>query len=138
MARTEYQTLPAPFACHPTRPAYCSPVKILFIGDIVGGPGRKAVATMVPILRQRHSIDVVIANGENSAGGSGITLKTAQEIFSGGVDVITTGDHLWDQKEVTSLMAEETRFLRPFNYPAGTPGNGSGIFRLDRLPAIGV
>jgi metallophosphoesterase (TIGR00282 family) len=113
-------------------------VKVLFIGDIVGEPGRRAVNVLVPILRKRHALDVVIANGENSAGGSGITPKTAQEIFSAGVDVITSGDHLWDQKEVTLLMAEETRFLRPFNYPAGTPGNGSGIFRLEGLPALGV
>ena len=113
-------------------------MKILFIGDIVGEPGRKAVKALVPGLRARHSIDVVIANGENSAGGSGITPKTAEEIFSAGVDVITSGDHLWDQKEVTVLLAEEPRFLRPLNYPAGTIGHGSGVFRLDGLPPFGV
>jgi metallophosphoesterase (TIGR00282 family) len=113
-------------------------VKILFIGDIVGEPGRKAVGQLVPILRQRHSLDVVIANGENSAGGSGITCKTAEEIFAGGVDVITTGDHLWDQKEVTTLLANEPRFLRPMNYPAGTAGQGSALFRLGALPPFAV
>jgi metallophosphoesterase (TIGR00282 family) len=105
-------------------------VKLLFIGDIVGQPGRRAVAELLPKLRQQHALDFVIANGENSAGGSGITPKIAGEIFSAGVDVITTGDHLWDQKEVMELLQNEKRFLRPLNYPAGTPGQGSAIFEL--------
>jgi hypothetical protein len=105
-------------------------VKLLFIGDIVGQPGRRAVAELLPKLREQHSLDFVIANGENSAGGSGITPKTAGEIFSAGVDVITSGDHLWDQKEVMELLANEKRFLRPLNYPAGTPGQGSAIFQI--------
>ena len=113
-------------------------VKILFIGDIVGEPGRRAVRGLLPGIKSRYAVDFVIANGENSAGGSGITPKTAQEIFEAGVNVITSGDHLWDQKEVTSLMAEEPRFLRPFNYPSGTIGRGSGIFRQDGLPPIAV
>jgi metallophosphoesterase (TIGR00282 family) len=113
-------------------------VKVLFIGDIVGEPGRKAVKAVAPVLRERHGIDVIIANGENSAGGSGITPKTAEDIFSAGVNVITSGDHLWDQKEVTLLMAEEPRFLRPLNYPPGTIGNGSGVFRLPGLAPVGV
>jgi calcineurin-like phosphoesterase len=105
-------------------------VKLLFIGDIVGQPGRRAVAELLPKLRQQHALDFVIANGENSAGGSGITPKTAAEIFAAGVDVITTGDHLWDQKEVMELLANEKRFLRPLNYPPGTPGQGSGVFEI--------
>jgi 2',3'-cyclic-nucleotide 2'-phosphodiesterase len=105
-------------------------VRILFIGDIVGEPGRKAVKTLLPKLREQHALDFVVANGENSAGGSGITPKTAEEIFSAGVDVITSGDHLWDQKEVMSLLADEKRFLRPFNYPAEVPGRGSGVFEV--------
>ena len=105
-------------------------MKLLFIGDIVGQPGRRAVAELLPQLRQQHALDFVIANGENSAGGSGITPKTAEEIFSAGVDAITTGDHLWDQKEVMELLASERRFLRPLNYPPGTPGRGSGIFEV--------
>ena len=103
-------------------------MKLLFIGDIVGSPGRNAVKTLLPKLRDQHALDFVIANGENSAGGSGITPKTAGEIFSAGVDVITSGDHLWDQKEVMELLANESRFLRPLNYPAGTLGHGSGLF----------
>jgi len=105
-------------------------VKILFIGDIVGEPGRRVVKKLVPQLRQRFGLDLVIANGENSAGGSGITPKTAEEIFSAGVDIITSGDHLWDQKEVTVLLEDEKRFLRPLNYPPGTPGQGSAIFEI--------
>ena len=105
-------------------------MKILFIGDIVGQPGRYAVKTLLPKLRERHALDFVIANGENAAGGSGITPKVAEEIFSAGVEVITSGDHLWDQKEVMELLAKEKRFLRPVNYPPGTPGQGSGVFEI--------
>jgi metallophosphoesterase (TIGR00282 family) len=107
-------------------------VKLLFIGDVVGEPGRKAVKTLLPKLREEHRLDFVIANGENSAGGSGITPRTAQELFAAGVDVITSGDHLWDQKEVMELLHNEKRFLRPLNYPAGTPGQGSGIFEIPK------
>jgi metallophosphoesterase (TIGR00282 family) len=113
-------------------------VKILFIGDIVGEPGRRAVKQLVPMLRSRHGLHAVIANGENSAGGSGITVKTAEEIFSAGVDVITSGDHLWDQKEVTTLLENEPRFLRPLNYPEGTPGRGASLFTLDGKPVFAV
>jgi metallophosphoesterase (TIGR00282 family) len=112
-------------------------VKLLFIGDIVGQPGRRAVAELLPKLRQQHALDFVIANGENSAGGSGITPKTAGEIFSAGVDVITSGDHLWDQKEVIELLQNEKRFLRPLNYPPGTPGQGSATFEV-RSSEFGV
>ena len=111
-------------------------MKLLFIGDIVGQPGRRAVAELLPKLREQHALDFVIANGENSAGGSGITPKTAGEIFDAGVDVITSGDHLWDQKEVIELLTNEKRFLRPLNYPPGTPGHGSGIFEIRNSIAV--
>jgi 2',3'-cyclic-nucleotide 2'-phosphodiesterase len=113
-------------------------VKLLFIGDVVGQPGRRAVRELLPGLRQRHGVDVVVANGENAAGGSGITPKTAAELFAAGVDVMTSGDHLWDQKEVTELLAAEPRFVRPLNYPAGTPGQGSTIVRIGKLPPLAV
>jgi metallophosphoesterase (TIGR00282 family) len=112
-------------------------VKLLFIGDIVGQPGRRAVKELVPRLREAHGIHFVIANGENSAGGSGITPKTADEIFSAGVDVITSGDHLWDQKDVIDLLQNEKRFLRPLNYPPGTPGQGSGVFEVRGMSGEG-
>ncbi len=113
-------------------------MKLLFIADIVGQPGRRAVTELVPELRRRHAVDIVVANGENSAGGSGITTRTASEILEAGVDIITCGDHLWDQKEVMTLLETERRFVRPANYPAGTPGQGSVVVDLKGLPPIGV
>ena len=113
-------------------------MKLLFIADIVGQPGRRAVKELLPQLRQEHGVGVVVANGENAAGGSGITGKTAEEIFAAGVDIITCGDHLWDQKEVTELLAGEPRFVRPLNYPPGTPGQGSAIFAAPGLPPLAV
>ena len=111
---------------------------LLFIADIVGQPGRRAIKELVPKLRQKYRLDLVVANGENSAGGSGITPQTAEEIFSGGVDIITCGDHLWDQKDVIQLLEHEPRFVRPLNYPPGTPGQGSVLFKLDGLPPVGI
>jgi 2',3'-cyclic-nucleotide 2'-phosphodiesterase len=113
-------------------------VKILFVGDIVGEPGRRAVRQLIPKLRQRHKVTMVVANGENSAGGAGITVNTAMEIYDSGVDVITTGDHLWDQKEITSLLQNEPRFLRPLNYPSGTIGQGTLICQLENVSPVAV
>ena len=113
-------------------------MKLLFIGDIVGSPGRKALAELLPGLRAQHGLDVVVANGENSAGGNGITPDTAAEIYAAGVDVITCGDHLWDQKEVEILLDEDPRFVRPVNYPAGTPGQGSTVIERVGQPTVGV
>lgn len=113
-------------------------MKILFIGDVVGSPGRQAVAALVPKLREERGLHFVIANGENAAGGSGITPKTAVEIFASGVDVITSGDHLFDQKEVIELLDKEPRFVRPLNYPPATPGQGSTVVKLPGLPPVAV
>ena len=96
------------------------------------------MAQLVPRLRAQHHVHFVIANGENSAGGAGITPATANEIFNAGVDAITTGDHLWDQKEVMGLFDNEPRFLRPRNYPRGTPGHGSAVFERPGLPPLAV
>jgi len=120
------------------RQAFDVVIKILFIGDIVGEPGRRAVTVILPRLKESHGIHFVVANGENSAGGSGITTATAEAIFAAGVDVITSGDHLWDQKEVTHLLREESRFVRPANYPAGTLGQGFTVFSREGVPTIGV
>jgi 2',3'-cyclic-nucleotide 2'-phosphodiesterase len=111
---------------------------LLFIADIVGQPGRRAVRVLVPQLRLQQGLSLVVANGENSAGGSGITVATAEEIFEAGVDIITSGDHLWDQKEVMRLLESERRFVRPLNYPAGTPGQGSAIFQGPGLPPVAI
>lgn len=113
-------------------------VKLLFIGDIVGQPGRRAVRELVPKLRQQHRLDLVIANGENAAGGSGISIKTADEIFASGVDIITTGDHVWDQKEVAGWIEHQRRVVRPLNYPPGTPGQGSVMFQAGNLPPVAI
>jgi metallophosphoesterase (TIGR00282 family) len=92
----------------------------------------------MPQLRAAHGVDVVIANGENAAGGSGITVAMAEELFGAGVDLITSGDHLWDQKDVLNLLNAEPRFVRPFNYPAGTPGQGSVVVPVVGHPALAV
>jgi hypothetical protein len=113
-------------------------VKFLFIGDVVGQPGRRVVKQLVPALRQKHALEVVIANGENSAGGSGITPATAKELFAAGVDVITTGDHLWDHKEINPFLQAEPRLLRPLNYPPGTIGQGVALVARDGKPSLAV
>lgn len=99
-------------------------MRVLLIGDIIGRPGRRVVDTLLPPLRRQYGIDLVVANGENSAGGFGINAETAQDIFGAGVDIITTGDHVWDKKELIPYLNEEPRVLRPLNFPPGVPGNG--------------
>lgn len=101
---------------------------LLFIGDIIGRAGREAVTSQLPGLRASLKLDFVVANGENAAGGFGITRAIAQELFAAGVDVVTTGNHWADQKEILGYIGEEDRILRPINYPPGTPGRGSGLF----------
>ena len=97
-------------------------MRLLFCGDIVGRPGRSAVVSKVPELRKQLSLDFVIANGENAAGGFGITRAICDELFAAGVDVITGGNHMWDQREALTFIDGEPRLLRPLNYPRGTPG----------------
>src|SRR5207249_10570091 len=98
---------------------------VLFLGDIVGTPGRNAVITRLPELKEKHALDFIIVNGENAAGGRGITGKITIELLRSGVSVITSGDHIWDQKEILSFIDTEPRLLRPVNYPDGAPGAGS-------------
>src|SRR3954466_468535 len=100
---------------------------ILFLGDIVGEAGRSAVVAQLPRLKEKFSVDFIIVNGENAAGGRGITGKITIDLLRAGVSVITSGDHIWDQKEILSFIDIEPRLLRPLNYPTGTPGNGSII-----------
>jgi metallophosphoesterase (TIGR00282 family) len=102
-------------------------IRILFLGDIVGEPGRKAVIEQLPIFKQTESLDFIIVNGENAAGGKGITPKIAIDLLRAGVAVITTGDHVWDQQDIVPYSPTEPRLLRPINYPDGTPGNGSVV-----------
>jgi metallophosphoesterase (TIGR00282 family) len=103
-------------------------MKLLVCGDIVGKSGREAVATHLPDLRQRLHLDCVVANGENAAHGFGITAAICRELYETGVDIITTGNHVWDQREIIQYIAEDPRLLRPQNFPAGTPGHGSYVF----------
>jgi 2',3'-cyclic-nucleotide 2'-phosphodiesterase len=100
-------------------------LKILFLGDIVGEPGRRAVIETVPLLKKERDIDFVVVNGENAANGRGITPKITIDLLRAGISVITTGDHVWDQKELVPFIDTEPRLLRPINYPAGTQGAGS-------------
>jgi 2',3'-cyclic-nucleotide 2'-phosphodiesterase len=99
-------------------------LRVVFLGDIVGAPGRNAVTARLPELKQQHAIDFTIVNGENAAGGRGITGKITIELLRAGVSVITTGDHIWDQKDIFNFLDLEPRLLRPINYPAGAPGHG--------------
>jgi len=94
------------------------------IGDVIGRPGRRAVEAILPGLRGEYDIDLVVANGENSAAGFGLTVETAHELFDSGVDVITSGNHIWDQKEIIPYMDLDVPILRPLNYPPNTPGKG--------------
>ncbi len=106
-------------------------MRILMIGDIVGRPGRRAVRDTLQTIRQELKIDMIIANGENAAGGTGITADIARELYDCGVDVLTMGNHIWDKKEIVSYIEQEPRMLRPANYPPGTPGRGAGIFKIN-------
>jgi len=97
---------------------------ILMIGDVIGKPGRQAVQKLLPGLRQQYKLDMVIANAENAAGGLGLTLTTAEELLEAGVDVLTSGNHIWDRREIIPYLDEDIPILRPLNYPPGVPGKG--------------
>ena len=99
-------------------------MRILVIGDVVGKPGRRIVEHLLPGLKQEKELDLVIANGENAAGGIGLTLNTAMELFDAGVDILTSGNHIWAQKDIISHMDGDLPIIRPLNYPPGVPGRG--------------
>jgi hypothetical protein len=113
-------------------------MKLLFIGDIVGRPGRDLVRRHVRALAARHGAALVIANGENAAGGAGITRENMLEILSAGVDVITTGNHVWDKRETLEVIGGEPRLLRPANYPEGAPGAGAYVATAGNGVRVGV
>jgi len=108
-------------------------VKILFIGDIIGKPGRRAIRERLPDLLQDMHIDFVLANGENAAGGFGITPQVVRELLGNEIDLITSGNHIWDKKEILGFMDNQEVLLRPANYPNGVPGKGSVILTKDEL-----
>ncbi|HEX9575012.1 MAG TPA: TIGR00282 family metallophosphoesterase [Myxococcales bacterium] len=103
-------------------------MKVLFVGDIVGKPGRTAVRHFVPILRERHGLDLCVGNSENSAGGAGITPESAEDLLEAGLDLLTGGNHTWSRREILPYLARSgSRQLRPANYPDGAPGRGHGV-----------
>ena len=113
-------------------------MRILFIGDIVGEPGRRAVKELLPRIKKREKLDFVIGNGENVAGGSGLTPPLADELFGYGINALTTGDHVWKRKEIVERIESDNRILRPANYPKEAPGFGSTIIQSESGIDIGI
>jgi 2',3'-cyclic-nucleotide 2'-phosphodiesterase len=113
-------------------------MNILFIGDIVGRPGRDLMRAGLDAIVSRHAVDFVIVNAENAAGGFGITREIGDDLLARGVDVMTSGNHIWDKKEAIGYVGVEARLLRPINYPAGVPGRGSYVGRTPDGRAVGV
>ena len=113
-------------------------LNVLFIADVIGSPGRDVVQALLPGIRRRHEIGLVVCNGENSAGGFGLTRDSAAGLFDAGVDVLTGGNHLWDRKDSIAYLASEERLVRPANLPPGTPGQGQRVFVADDGTPVGV
>jgi metallophosphoesterase (TIGR00282 family) len=113
-------------------------LRILFIGDVVGRVGRNTVRELLPGIRERLSVDLTIANGENAAGGIGLTEKTGRELLRSGIDVLTSGNHIWDKRDGRELVESWERLLRPANYPPGAPGRGAAVFTAADGSEVGV
>ncbi len=111
-------------------------MRVLFIGDIVGKGGRRAIKEILP--RIKEGVDLCLGNGENAAGGIGLTPKIAEEILSFGIDILTTGNHIWDKKEIVEWVDRDRRVLRPANYPLGVPGSGSVVFETQKGHKVGI
>ncbi|GAF79026.1 unnamed protein product, partial [marine sediment metagenome] len=114
-------------------------MKILAIGDVIGRPGRRALRELLPAIRDEQGVDFVVANGENAAGGSGLTPAVVEEILGCGVDAITSGDHIWKNRDVYQIIDKEERLIRPANYPAGCPGHGWALLKTGvAVAGVGV
>lgn len=113
-------------------------MRVLFIGDIFGQPGKRAIHDLLPLIVEEQSPDIIIANGENIAGGFGITMNLTKKLFRYGVDVITTGNHIWDRSDADEIMNSDMNILRPLNFPPGNPGRGSLVFETELAGKIGV
>lgn len=113
-------------------------MKILFIGDIVGAPGRRVIKELLPKIKKKESIEFVVANAENAAGGSGLTPTIAEELFGYGIDVLTSGDHIWKRKEIVEVLDSNPYILRPLNYPENVPGRGFCLFKTEKGIKVGV
>lgn len=112
-------------------------MKFLIVGDVCGRPGRETFRKYIPQLRKEHNIDVVVVNGENMAGGRGISRKTLDEVYAAGADIVTSGNHIWDQREITSFIDDEPFLIRPANYPEGAPGKGFCLYPF-KAKTVGV
>ncbi|MFH2012306.1 MAG: TIGR00282 family metallophosphoesterase [Pseudomonadota bacterium] len=113
-------------------------MRILFIGDIIGKPGRRAVYGLLDSIKDSYNVDLVVANAENASGGFGITLKITRELLDSGIDLLTSGNHIWDKKEIVEWFSEEKYLLRPANYPTVNPGAGSNIIETPLGEKVGV
>src|SRR3989441_2930547 len=113
-------------------------MRILFVGDIHGKPGRRIIAARLPELRREHKLTLVVANGENSAGGAGISAEIARELLASGVDAITGGNHTWQHRDAYELLDADPRLLRPLNYPPGTPGRGATVVSTRTGSKVGI
>lgn len=113
-------------------------MNILFIGDIVGSPGREAVKKLLPELIKEHRLEFVVANAENAAAGSGVTRRVADELFDCGVGALTSGDHIWKKKDIFEFIDKDPRILRPINFPVGAPGCGCAVFNVKDRVKVGV
>lgn len=113
-------------------------MNLLFIGDVVGQSGRRVLLKHLPALRAKHELDLVVVNAENAAAGFGVTQKIANEFFAHHIDVLTTGNHVWDKRETLDFIADEPRLLRPHNFPPGTPGSGWYVAHTETGVAVGV
>jgi len=111
-------------------------MRILILGDVMGRPARRAVRDLLPSLIKKDELDLVIANAENAAGGMGVDIKSAKELMSAGVNLLTSGNHIWKKKEIYSYLDQEDTLLRPANFPAGAPGKGWSVWRRDGLSAL--
>ena len=111
-------------------------MRVLILGDVMGRPARRAVRDLVPSLIEKEGIDLVIANAENAAGGMGVDIKSAKELLSAGVQVLTSGNHIWKKKEIYSFLDEQESLIRPANFPAGAPGRGWCVWQHHGLRAL--
>ena len=113
-------------------------MNLLFVGDVFGSPGRSFLKEMLPGLIRDYRADLTVVNGENAAGGAGLTARVAAELFAMGVDVITSGNHIWNQKDIFNFIDSEERILRPANYPPGVPGRGFAVYTAADGTAVGI
>lgn len=113
-------------------------LRVLMVGDIVGRPGRKVLRDLLRTYRKKFNLDLIIANGENAAGGNGLNNAVANELYDSGIDIITMGNHTWDKREILDFIDHDHTLVRPANYPPGTPGHGSVIFSMDNKTKVAV